>query len=131
MYEYKHLNNYKNEIRPEKSLVQDFIQAQKEITELESRINMLKGFVGKNKKINKYLWTNGLGNTVSILDIPDDYLLNLTKYLAKSPRTHFDEDMSKKLKALQQEINDRGLKCDELLILPGNSDYRNMNDICF
>lgn len=109
-YEYKNLKE-DDQDAPDKELLQDYVHATMEMRQLTKRFQLLQRFTEKNQdKCERYIWKNQLGQMVAITDIDDAYLINLTKYLARSVRSSYDDAIQEKLEALAAELEKRGLK---------------------
>lgn len=136
-YKYKTLESEEQQ-EVNRDVLEDYIHAQEELEELEKRTKTLKAFINRNKKrYEKYLWTNQLGQTVCILDIDNQYILNLTRYLAGNIRTSYDDDLRAKLDVLKAEIKRRKLEtpAGKFLLPPAARGKHNpaidLNDIPF
>ncbi len=119
-YTYKNLDDSTLEV--DKEILEDYIHAKMQIEEVQTLEKKLTAFIRRNqKRCERYVWTNQLGMTVNILDINDDYLMNLVEYLARQVRTDYNGDLKDKLSALREEAKKRQLTVSATKLFAGGA----------
>ena len=96
-----------------RELIQDVITANKELKIIDKRSRKLRNFLEKHEEeVLSYLWKNSNGETLSILDMDNSYLLNLNNFIKRNYNSIEGEiecDIDDTIEVIEGEIERRAL----------------------